>query len=268
MPSDPSTRPAAHGRRENETDRLKAELQQAPVARPVYDKPQILQGKMTKLGLIITVIGMIAGVVGVEVPTDEAKDLAHLASDNWELVIAPAIGLLVAAYGKIRRNWRTPGTGSAVLMILILAAGCLVTAVKGAVRPVSEVAGRIALLCSMMWACVLSSCVAYKDGDRYFGAVGTDAKKVKVNSEGLEIEEMNNSIAFKETSKLVQKIWNSYLTLAGLKFVSGLYYNHQGKIVDQATTVKLEELRNANSVDMANLKLEELKLMQGAGAGG
>lgn len=102
---------------------------------------------------------MIAGVVGVEVPTDEAKDLAQLASDNWELVIAPAIGLLVAAYGKLRRNWRPQGV--AVIAGLILAAGSLVAVAKWAVRPGSEVAGRIALL--MLALMMLSSCNTFSD---------------------------------------------------------------------------------------------------------
>lgn len=110
-----------------------------------------------------------------------------------------------------------------------------------------------------------TGCVVYKNADTYFGAVGTDADEVET-PEGLRIVKMNNSVAFKETAKLVDKMWKAYLTLQGFKFVAGKYYDHQGKVVDGETTVKLEELRNAKSEADAAAALEQLKLTHATAA--
>lgn len=69
------------------------------------NKPQFLQGHMTKLGLVLTGLSLIGGLFGIVIPTEELKALAQTASDNWE-VIGTLAGLALAAYGKIRRNWR------------------------------------------------------------------------------------------------------------------------------------------------------------------
>lgn len=71
---------------------------------------------------------------------------------------------------------------------------------------------------------------------------------------------VNNSDAFRDVIKQVRLSWQSYLVAEGLKFLSGRYYDHEGKIVDAGTTVKLEELRNARSLAESNAALETLKL--------
>ncbi|WP_009964056.1 hypothetical protein [Verrucomicrobium spinosum] len=87
--------------------------QDAPAPEPSFatleqvaiQKPQFLQGHMTKLGLVLTGLSLIGGLFGIVVPAEELKALAKTASDNWG-VIGTLVGLALAAYGKIRRNWR------------------------------------------------------------------------------------------------------------------------------------------------------------------
>lgn len=87
--------------------------QDAPAPEPSFatleqvaiQKPQFLQGHMTKLGLVLTGLSLIGGLFGIVVPAEELKALAQTASDNWQ-VIGTLAGLALAAYGKIRRNWR------------------------------------------------------------------------------------------------------------------------------------------------------------------
>jgi len=71
------------------------------------DKPQFLQGKMTFIGLGLATVGTIAKMFGYTLPTDEAKDFLSWLSANWD-VIASGLGLLTAAYGRLRMNWRKP----------------------------------------------------------------------------------------------------------------------------------------------------------------
>jgi hypothetical protein len=121
------------------------------------------------------------------------------------------------------------------------------------------------ILCFLLSA-LLNACVVYKGKDVYFGAVGTDAEEVTAQSDKLTVTGMNNSRAFDRAAQMVEKMWNAYLTLQGFKFVTGRYYDHEGKVVDSATSVKLEELRNAASEAEAASKLKELELLTPTGA--
>jgi hypothetical protein len=204
-------------------------------------KPQFLEGYMTKLGVLLAVLGL----CGINVPEAEAREIETFLTAHREELSLVA-GLLIAIYGKIRRKWRHDTLGT----ILSPVAGDTQAAARdGVMRAVA-----ISLLALMPVGCVV-----YKDGPRYYGAVGTDAEAVEVNAQGMTMLGMNNSAAFKETAKLVNKMWNSYLTLSGLKFVTGQYYNHQGKLVNQGTTLELEKLRNARSLQEAE---SQLKLLQ------
>lgn len=66
---------------------------------------QILQGYMTKIGLVIGAIGAVGKVFGVEVPATELNSILDILMSNYD-DIALLVGALTAAYGKIRRNWR------------------------------------------------------------------------------------------------------------------------------------------------------------------
>lgn len=80
------------------------------------------------------------------------------------------------------------------------------------------------------------------------------------NATGFSFASNNNSAAFVKLMDTIEKMWQNYLVAEGLKFALGKYYTHEGKVVDAATTVKLEELRNAASVAEAEHALEALKL--------
>jgi len=66
---------------------------------------QFLQGKLTYLGILISSLGALGGLFGFTLPTDEVQNIIHLAQANWDSM-AELIGLVVAAYGRLRINWR------------------------------------------------------------------------------------------------------------------------------------------------------------------
>ena len=106
---------------------------------------------------------------------------------------------------------------------------------------------------------LIPSCANIKGNGWQFTTVGTDTKGFSLTADGMQFDDMNQSIAFKETTKLVNLMWKSYIMGKLLQYVSGKYYDHQGKIVNQETTVKLENLRNAKSAADAKAALETLK---------
>jgi len=109
---------------------------------------------------------------------------------------------------------------------------------------------------------VLSSCTIAKHPTAgFYGSVGGDTNDLNMDATGISMSSNNNSSAFKDTLKQIKTMWSNYLIAKGLEYVSGLYYNHQGKVVDAATTTQLETLRNAKDLRLAELKLEELKLV-------
>jgi hypothetical protein len=121
----------------------------------------------------------------------------------------------------------------------------------------------LTLLCLAVFS--LSSCVAYKRDTTYFGAVGLDADSIILPGQ-LEMRNVNMSRSFGAATKLVQQMWNAYLVQQGLQFLGGKYYDLKGQEVNSAQSIKLEELRNAKSLEDGKLKLEALKLTQEAPA--
>lgn len=91
-------------------------------------------------------------------------------------------------------------------------------------------------------------------------AVGTDITGLDISPGGMKATSVDNSTALKAVLAEVRKMWSSYLIAEGLKFVSGKYYDQQGKVIDAATTEKLETLRNARSKDEAAAALARLKI--------
>jgi hypothetical protein len=67
----------------------------------------ILPGKLTYVGLVISLAGMIAGRFGITLPKDEINGIVTLVAANWD-VIAQAGGLLTAAYGRYRATNHPP----------------------------------------------------------------------------------------------------------------------------------------------------------------
>jgi hypothetical protein len=66
---------------------------------------QFLQGKLTYIGIVISGLGALGSLFGFSVPTDEVKGIISWVQSHWDS-IAEFIGLVVAAYGRIRINWR------------------------------------------------------------------------------------------------------------------------------------------------------------------
>lgn len=93
-----------------------------------------------------------------------------------------------------------------------------------------------------------------------YASLGGDTSKMKADASGFSFDSNSNSAAFRDVLKQVRLSWQAYLVAEGLKFLAGQYYTHEGKIVDSATTVKLEELRNARSLAESNAAIETLKL--------
>ena len=69
---------------------------------------QFLQGKLTYIGIALSGLGAIGSLFGFSVPTDEVKGIIGWLQSHWDSLMEFA-GLVVAAYGRIRINWRKGG---------------------------------------------------------------------------------------------------------------------------------------------------------------
>ena len=67
----------------------------------------ILPGKLTYVGLAISLAGMVAGRFGITLPQDEINGIVSLVAANWDLV-AQVGGLITAAYGRYRTTNHPP----------------------------------------------------------------------------------------------------------------------------------------------------------------
>ena len=76
----------------------------AQPTRPM-NKPQFLQGKLTYLGILLTALGALGNLFGFTVPTDEVKGIVTWLQANWDS-LSELVGLIMAAYGRLRINWR------------------------------------------------------------------------------------------------------------------------------------------------------------------
>lgn len=104
------------------------------------------------------------------------------------------------------------------------------------------------------------------DGSRYLTATtGVDADDFEVTPAGTHIKGLVESKGLQIVADTALKMWNAYLIKEGLIYSLGKYYSHEGKLVDSATTIKLEELRTAKSAQEAASHLKELELMKTAG---
>jgi len=108
----------------------------------------------------------------------------------------------------------------------------------------------------------IAACVSYKTPTVYFGAVGLDASRIKVSDTEMDVEQYNTSVAFNQVLKQIRVMWQSYLMLRGLEFIGEKYYDHIGQELSSTETVKLTELKNAKDIKTAEIKLEELKLLE------
>lgn len=99
--------------------------------------------------------------------------------------------------------------------------------------------------------------------------LGTDADEMEwEGGQGakFKVKKLNQSTAFGKTADTIKGMFANYLMAEGLKFVAGKYYDFKGSELSTAESVKLEELRNAKSVNDANAALKVLKAEQAAEA--
>lgn len=67
--------------------------------------PQTLQGKLTYIGIVISVAGALGRLFGLHLPTEEVQGMLSWIAANWD-ALAEFGGLATAAYGRLRINWR------------------------------------------------------------------------------------------------------------------------------------------------------------------
>jgi hypothetical protein len=66
---------------------------------------QFLQGKLTYFGILLTALGALGHLFGFNVPTEEVKGIIGWFQANWNSIME-LVGLVMAAYGRLRLNWR------------------------------------------------------------------------------------------------------------------------------------------------------------------
>lgn len=73
------------------------------------ERKQILQGYLTKLGVLIAIVGLVLKLIGKPelFPETELKHLIDVVSVNLDALLL-VFGALTALYGNLRRRWRKP----------------------------------------------------------------------------------------------------------------------------------------------------------------
>lgn len=132
---------------------------------------------------------------------------------------------------------------------------------------IKAVAWAIILGCIGAGALLMSGCTVYARGKgpvaeapKMLAMAGLDAKRIEIPDE-LLMEGVNHSKAFIKAADTVKEMFDSWLIYKGLVYSLGKYYGHEGKVVDSATTIELEKLRNAKSVADAEAQLKILQAM-------
>lgn len=111
----------------------------------------------------------------------------------------------------------------------------------------------------LLSACMLAGGKSPDGSEWKVGTLGTDADDFNVNPEGLHVIKLNQSRGLKIVADTVNKMWANYLIAEGLMYVADKYYTLEGAKVSAATTVQLEELRNAKSAADAAAALKVLQ---------
>lgn len=124
----------------------------------------------------------------------------------------------------------------------------------------------LALLACVMISSLTTACTTASGNGWKYTSVGADTTGLDVSSAGIRAATISQSPAFGKAADVIKGMWTNYLMAEGLKFVSGQYYSHQGKLADQATTVQLEKLRNAKSVTDAKAALDAANAARAAEA--
>jgi len=107
---------------------------------------------------------------------------------------------------------------------------------------------------------LVSSCTIVKHPTAgLYATMGGNTRMIKMESSGISMDSNDNSSAFESAAQQIKSMWSNYLIAKGLEYVSGLYYTHQGKVVDATTTARLERLRNAKDLELAKLRVNELR---------
>jgi len=115
------------------------------------------------------------------------------------------------------------------------------------------------LLCLLLASCTTYNGTTPGGGSYAATYVGTRATGIDHTPAGFK-GDLDNSVAFKDASTTVRAMFQSYLTMAGLKYSLGKYYDQEAKVVSANKAVKIEELRNAKSATEGQNALEALRI--------
>lgn len=64
-----------------------------------------LQGRLTFIGIVISMLGFLAQRMGWTFPQEEAGHIGDWIAGNWDS-LAEFAGMVIAFYGRLRVNWR------------------------------------------------------------------------------------------------------------------------------------------------------------------
>lgn len=212
-----------------------------------------------------TVAGLLSGLAMLLISTAWSYAAKERMTDKTRDVLRNVLGALtrqaVAAVSGMLLSLEYTGDTGDTAAVMVFLGNYGWSAIKNTDKAV--------IVKALLFLCMplpLISCVHYSNGQgKSFTALGLDAGVINVEGE-LIMHDVNMSRSVEHGTKLIQKMWNSYLIQQGLQFVAGKYYDFKGKELASTQSVKLEELRNAQSVDMANIKLKELEMMHAAEA--
>lgn len=74
---------------------------------PIPMNSQTLQGKLTYVGIVLSAVGALGNLFGWSIPADEVKGMISWVQAHWD-DLSQFAGLVTAAYGRLRINWRKP----------------------------------------------------------------------------------------------------------------------------------------------------------------
>lgn len=115
---------------------------------------------------------------------------------------------------------------------------------------------------TLLAASLLQSCQHASGAGWKITSVGTNVEGLDISPERMRVATQNQSEAFKDATATVRAMWNAYISLQGIKFITGKYYDYKGDELASSTSVELEKLKNAASVNEANAQVKLLKQQQ------
>lgn len=129
-------------------------------------------------------------------------------------------------------------------------------------------AGLLGILVGCLLGCI--SCAEFKGnsktGDWRARTLLTNVKDLDLSDKGVKASDINQSEAFLGMLDKLEKAFAKYMIYQGLTYSLGQYFNHEGAKLSSAQTIRLNEIRSAETIKEAELNLKELEMMMEAPA--